>query len=192
MRRQTVLPRLAREGWVPAAPEKRVNKRAMLIPKISPRPEFIPALPEHELSWLAGALGPPERRALREIVDTGDLVKENGHTYLVARVSSETIDAMAAFEAEGEDMENDLCDEPSEDPEMEPDDEPDHDDEYDFPRERQKYIKDRQTPGRGQIWQGGRLIYRPTYDVTKDRDELREIKRQVNALAAKKRKRVKA
>ncbi len=31
MRRQTASPRLAREGWVPAAPEKRVNKRHMLI-----------------------------------------------------------------------------------------------------------------------------------------------------------------
>ncbi len=39
MRRETALPRLAREGWVPATPEKRVNKRAMLIPKTSPRPE---------------------------------------------------------------------------------------------------------------------------------------------------------
>ena len=26
-------PRIAREGWVPAGPEKRVNKRHMLIPK---------------------------------------------------------------------------------------------------------------------------------------------------------------
>ncbi len=30
------------------------------------------------------------RVALREIVMIGDLVNENGHTYLVARVSSET------------------------------------------------------------------------------------------------------
>ena len=29
-------PRLSREGWVPAAPEKRVNKRAMLIPRTWP------------------------------------------------------------------------------------------------------------------------------------------------------------
>jgi hypothetical protein len=56
------------------------------------------------------------------------------------------------------------------------DDEPDHDNEFDFPRERRKYIADRQQPGRGHIWQGGRLIYRPSY-------------RQVTALAAKKRKR---
>ena len=40
-------------------------------------------------------------------------MKQDGKTYLVARVSSATIDALAAFEAEGEDRENDLCDEPS-------------------------------------------------------------------------------
>ncbi len=33
MTRASTLPRLAREGWVPAGPDKRVNKRAMLIPK---------------------------------------------------------------------------------------------------------------------------------------------------------------
>ena len=33
MRQQSPPPRLAREGWVPAGPDKRVNKCAMLIPK---------------------------------------------------------------------------------------------------------------------------------------------------------------
>ena len=111
MRGETALPRLAREGFVPAGPEKRVNKRAMLIPKTSPRPEFIPALPEHALSWLAGKLGPAERKAMREIAQGGDLADVEGRVYLVARVSPTTIDALAAFEAEGEDRE----DEPVED-----------------------------------------------------------------------------
>ncbi len=109
-------PRLAREGFVPAGPEKRVSKRAMLIPKTAPRPEFIPALPEAALSWLAAKLGPAERRALREIVQTGGLAEVEGKFYLVAPVSVATIDALAAFEAE--DCENDLCDEPSEDLEL--------------------------------------------------------------------------
>ena len=96
----------------------------MLIPKSTDsRREFIPALPEDSLSWLAGKLGPVERRALREIAETGDLVKQDGHVYLVARVSSATVDALAAFEAEGADRENDLCDE------REFDEEPDHDNE---------------------------------------------------------------
>ncbi len=67
--------------------------------------------------------------------------------------------------------------------------EPDDDDEYDFPRERQKYIKDRQEPGREHIWNGRRFVDPPTYDRTRDDEELRKVKRQVNALAAKKRKR---
>lgn len=133
MRRQTALPRLAREGFVPAGDGKRITQRHMLIPKTSPRPEFIPALPEDALSWLAGKLGPAERRALREIAQGGDLAEVNGQSYLVAPVSPAAIDALAAFEAEGEDRENDLCDEPGEDRELDrSDDEPDSDDEYGY------------------------------------------------------------
>ncbi len=107
------LPRLAREGFGSPVTGRRVAVKHMLLPKPRERTEFIPAMEGHWLSWLAGKLGPPERRALREIVETGDLVKENGHTYLIARVSSATIDALAAFEAEGEDREPiDLEDEP--------------------------------------------------------------------------------
>ena len=63
------------------------------------------------LSWLAGPLDPPERRALREIIERGDLAHVDGQAYLVAPVSAATIDALAAFSAEGEDLE----DEPVED-----------------------------------------------------------------------------
>ncbi len=63
------------------------------------------------LPWLTGDLGPPERRAMREIVQEGDLAMVDGQQFIVAPVSGETIDALAAFEAEGEDME----DEPVED-----------------------------------------------------------------------------
>ena len=61
-------PRLAREGFVPAGPEKRVNKRAMLIPKTGITNATIPTLmdfsedrrppPMHRRAarryWLAG------------------------------------------------------------------------------------------------------------------------------------------
>ncbi len=77
-------------------------------------------LSENALPWLTGTLGPPERRALREIAEHGDLTVIEGRSYLVAPVSVSTIDALAAFEAEGEDREDDLCDEP------------DHDDEFDY------------------------------------------------------------
>ncbi len=200
MRRETALPRISREGWVPAAPEKRVNKRAMLIPKTSPRPEFIPALPEHALSWLAGKLGPAERKAMREIVQGGDLADVEGRVYLVARVSPTTIDALAAFEAEGEDREFNLCDEEETDCDLgyaqtfglegceldEADMEPD------APGLRRRFIVERQEPGRVHEWHGCRFVDPPSYDATKDQDEMRKTKRQLSTLAAKKRKRVKA
>ena len=44
MRRETALPRISREGWVPAGPEKRVNKRAMLIPKTGQPSDHLPTL----------------------------------------------------------------------------------------------------------------------------------------------------
>ncbi len=47
-------------------------------------------------------LGPPERRALREIVERGGQAHVNGQAYLVAPVSPATIDALAGLEAEAE------------------------------------------------------------------------------------------
>ncbi len=101
--------------------------------------------------WLAGELGPAERRAMREIVERGDLAEVNGQAYLVAPVSAPTIDALAAFEAEGEDRENDLCDEPSEDRERDHSDDAfdvvngaimeDH--EPDCPEARERFIAER-------------------------------------------------
>lgn len=56
---------------------------------------------------LTGTLDPPERRALREIVAVGDIAHVCGQAYLVVPVSPATIDALAAFEAEAEDREDD-------------------------------------------------------------------------------------
>ena len=113
--------------------------------------EFIPALPEHALIWLAGELGPSERRAMREIVERGDLAEVNGQAYLVAPVSAPTIDALAAFEAEGEDRENDLCDEEETDDDRSNDDAFDavngvaitDDFEPDCPEARERFIAER-------------------------------------------------
>ena len=91
---------------------------------------------------------------MREIVETAEVVRKDGHVYLLARVSSATLDSLAAFETERADLEDDGSDEPSigsygvggVDVELDTsDDEPDRDDEYDFPRERQQYIVDRQV-----------------------------------------------
>ena len=131
---------------------------------------------------------PPERRALREIVETAQVVKEGDHLYLVARVSAATLDSLATFETSREDLElepdAEQVNEDLDDSDLDPDD----DREFDFPRERQKYIKDRQEPGREHIWHGRRVVDPPTYDATKDEEELRKTKRQLSTLAAKKRK----
>ncbi len=192
----TATPRLAREGWVPAGPEKRVNKRAMLIPKTGQPSDHLPTLID-----LSEVICPIERRALREIVETAEVVREGDHLYLLARVSAATLDSLATFETSREDMEED--NEPSigagyaggyeVDAELDTSDfEPDDDREHDFPRERQKYTVERQQPGREYILNGRRFVDSPRYDRTRDDEELRKTKRQVNALAAKKRKRVKA
>ncbi len=130
-------PRLAREGFVPAGPDKRVNKRAMLIPKTGLTNATIPTLMD-----FSEAICPPERRALREIVETAEVVRQNGHVYLTARVSSVTLDSLATFETSRADLEEGGDDEPSlggnngisgidaEDDKA--DLEPDHDDEYDY------------------------------------------------------------
>jgi hypothetical protein len=86
------------------------HERHFLSPK-GRHPLALPAIPTDELSWLAAGLAPPERRAMREIVIGADLLEVDGLFYLLAPVSPETIDAMAAFEAETEDRENDLDDE---------------------------------------------------------------------------------
>ena len=95
------------------------SRRHMLIPKGKHREKPFPAVPEHCLPWLAGRLAPIERKALQLICETADLVVvDEGHGYLIVPVTGILIDILAAFEAEGEDRENDLEDEPM------PDDEP--------------------------------------------------------------------
>ncbi len=100
-RNLTVPPRLAREGFMPASPEKRPNRRNMLLPKTGRRSDYIPALKDY-----SEILCPPERRALREIVETAEVVREKGHVILVARVSAATLDSLATFETSREDLED--------------------------------------------------------------------------------------
>ena len=88
MRHQTALPRISREGFVPAGPEKRINKRHMLIPKTGDPTEDIPRLFD-----FSEVICPAERRALREIVETAEVVRQDGHVYLTARVSAATLDS---------------------------------------------------------------------------------------------------
>ncbi len=126
MTRASTLPRLSREGWVPAAPEKRVNKRAMLIPKTGHPSDHLPTLMD-----FSEVLCPPERRALREIVETAEVVRKGDHLYLLARVSAATLDSLATFETSREDLEDggdtELVNEDLDDSDFEPD----HDEESD-------------------------------------------------------------
>ncbi len=170
MRRETAPPRLAREGWVPAGPDKRVNKRAMLIPKTGHYSDHLPTLVD-----FSEVICPAERRALREIVETAEVVREGDHLYLLARVSAATLDSLATFETSREDLEED-----------------------------DELVNEDGTDGSALEWQaepggfvarsdylaGRQERHRATYDVTRDEEELRKIKRQVNALAAKKRVKV--
>ncbi len=174
MRRPAAFPRLAREGWVPAAPEKRVSKGAMLIPKTGHPSDHIPTLMD-----FSEVICPAERRALREIIETAEVVQENGHTYLIARVSAVTLDSLATFETGREDLEE------------EPDAEQVNED-----GTNESALEWQAEPGgfvaRSAYLAGRQERHRATYDWRRDQDELRKVKRQVNALAAKKRKRVKA
>ncbi len=173
------------EHVVPAGPEKRVCKRAMLIPKTGHVADHITTLMD-----FSEVICPAERRALREIIETGEVVRENGRVYLVARVSADTLDSLATFETSREDMEDNGDDEPEETdcdlgygetPGLEGCELDEADMEFDAPEHRRRFIAERQKPGRGHIYQGGRLIYRPSYDATRDQEELRKAQRQVGA-----------
>ncbi len=167
-------PRLAREGWIPAGPEKRITKRHMLIPKTGDPTEHIPRLFD-----FSEVLCPPERRALREIVETAEVVRENGHVYLVARVSSATLDSLATFETSREDLE------------PEPDHELVNEDGSDNEDGTNESAADghEALPGSIEARRGYLAARQEQHRTT---EELRKTQRQLNALAAKKRKRVKA
>ena len=115
------LPRLSREGFVPAGPYRRVST-GMLIPK--PEPKDWPNAREVP-PYLLDLISPAERVALREIAATGDILLHDGKTYIVAAISPMTMDTLSAFEVEADDLELHYL---SDDGLIEEDREPDHDD----------------------------------------------------------------
>ncbi len=91
----------------------RPSPRAMLLPKPSRRhraPTLPAGLDDDALSYLASRLMPAERRALQEIVAGADVLEVEGRRFLLAPVSPRTLDALAAFEAELEDLESSMAD----------------------------------------------------------------------------------
>ena len=83
-RQLKALPRLSREGFVPAGPARRVRaaSAAMLIPKPDDR-RYIRSETAEVPATLLGQLGPAERVALREITETGDIQHFNGKVYIM-------------------------------------------------------------------------------------------------------------
>jgi hypothetical protein len=119
--KQQPLPHLVDQGFVSALNGRRIPESQMLIPRSKPRSDENPAHIRDAL--LVGEPAPPERRAIREIVETAEAVSEGRHRYLLAKgVSSETIDALAAFETAREDLEPDGSDEPQDEAEPDSDD----------------------------------------------------------------------
>ncbi len=169
MRRQTALPRIAREGFVPAGPEKRITKRHMLIPKTGHPSDHIPTLMD-----FSEAICPPERRALREIIETAEVVRENDHIYLVARVSAATLDSLATFETSREDLEVDV----------------DHELVNEDGTNESSYERDAMGPDHRRYLAERQERHRAAYDWARDQDELRKVEGQLSTLATKKRNRV--
>ncbi len=106
-------------------------------------------------------------------------MRENGHLYLVARVSAATLDSLATFETSREDLEE------------EPDAEQDNEDGSDIEggTNESSYEPDAGGPDQRRYLAGRQQQHRAAYDWARDQVELRKVERQLSALAAKKRKR---
>ena len=130
-RQLKALPRLSREGFVPAgrAGRRRSAPADMLCPKPEDR-RYIRSETAEVPAMLLGHLGPAERIALREIAETGDIMQYGDKTYIVAAISATTLGTLAAFETELDEHELRLDHDEgviNEDREADHDDEPEHD-----------------------------------------------------------------
>ncbi len=128
-------------------------RKHFVCPKPRPglRTKYLPAVADWQLLGMSLRLTPPEQRAMAQICQTADLLQTEVGAFLLVPADPELIGILAAFDAQGEDRENDLEDEPdegeeddrdsdhavdsnfgTEDDEDNGDREPDHDNEYDF------------------------------------------------------------
>ena len=129
-RQLKALPRLSREGFVPAGPARRPRSAAaMLCPKPEDR-RYLRSETAEVPAMLLGQIGPAERVALREITETGDIQHFNGKVYIIAAISKMTLNTLCAFETELDEHELRLDHDAgviNEDREPDHDDEPEHD-----------------------------------------------------------------
>ncbi len=90
----------------------RAAKRHFLCPKGVYKKPSVPVPECSVLPWVLDKLAPDERFAMAEIAENADVLEVDGEMWLLAPIASQrTLDALAAFGAEGEDVENDLEDE---------------------------------------------------------------------------------
>ena len=107
-------------------------------PKRKNRAPFIPAVSEIELPWFLGRLIPTERKALAAIVKHADLTLVEDTLHLMIEATPDLIDALAAYQAEGEDREFILEDEKDEGEE--------DDSDSDAPADRDAMMEERGEP----------------------------------------------
>ncbi len=90
----------------------RAAKRHFLCPKGVHKKPSVPVPECSALPWVLDKLAPVERFAMAEIAENADMLEVDGEMWLLAPITSQrTLEALAAFGAEGEDRENDLEDE---------------------------------------------------------------------------------
>ena len=91
-------------------------RKAMLRPKPEPqdRKFFLPPVGDWRFTSFLGRLMPAERMALQTIVEHADLIMPDGAPpHLLILATPDLLQTLAAFEADAEDREDDLCDEPN-------------------------------------------------------------------------------
>lgn len=89
-------------------------RRYAVSPKPRTKLKFVPALPEWQLGSTVNRLTPDERLLVRHIAHHADQIEVDGMTFLLSPVPDHLLDTLAEFEADLEDVEDDLCDEPDE------------------------------------------------------------------------------
>lgn len=94
-------------------PQRAVHGRPAAAAMARPKDAWLARQPAPALPPCLADLSPAERRAMRAIAEGADLYTVNGRTYIVAAVDPETVDTLAAFEAETVDLEDSHDDEPS-------------------------------------------------------------------------------
>ena len=123
-------PRMAKAGYEPASPKRKLKRNHMLRPKPTEadRTEYFPVLSAWTAPLILGSFGTSEQRVLTQIVETADLVDVNQEPFLLVPVDDRMIDILAAYLTDIEDNEPDHEDEIEQDGDALEDHEPNYED----------------------------------------------------------------